>query len=301
PSIWNTLACFSGSFDTGTCLAEAWIRSPGGGGFCIMNTRYGWGEPAEPGGQWSDLVDQEFFAKFFTEDMYQLGVAFMMAKDEFIPLIPSDTHYDWIAKSNTLFGDPELPMYTQVPGIIETGDISLIEGQTDLTVAVTSGGSPLENARVCLLQGEWDEPVTYAVGLTNGSGTATLTWPQPLETTPDTVRVTVWARDHELNTQLVTVGNTGTGSESSGSVATMTVASQNPLRGTASISWTLPGVQKASISIIDLAGRTVSTHELQGLSGEFSWNALDSPAGVYFLRMTVENGDQIQKRLVVIR
>ncbi|MCK5064326.1 MAG: hypothetical protein KAQ97_03530, partial [Candidatus Fermentibacteraceae bacterium] len=42
-SIWNTIACNSGGFDSGYCLAEAWIRSVGGGGFCMMNTRYGWG------------------------------------------------------------------------------------------------------------------------------------------------------------------------------------------------------------------------------------------------------------------
>ncbi len=107
-----------------------------------MNTRYGWGEPAEPGDQWSELVDQEFFNKFFQEDMYNLGTAFMMAKDEFIPLIPSDTHYDWIAKSNTLFGDPELPMYTMEPVEIEVEDIGLYEGLTELTVTVNSGGSP---------------------------------------------------------------------------------------------------------------------------------------------------------------
>ena len=301
PTIWNTIACLSGSFDTGTCLAESWIRSPNGGGFCIMNTRYGWGEPSEPGGQWSDLVDQEFFAKFFTEDMYQLGVAFMMAKDEFIPLIPSDTHYDWIGKSNTLFGDPELPMYTVEPFDIETGAINLNEGDPSVTITVTSEGSPLENARVCLLQGDWDDPVTYEVGLTDVSGSVVLTFPEPLPGEPDQARVTVWARDHHLNTQLITVGNLGTGGEESNSISTMTLLSSNPLRGTASISWSLPDPQEADISVIDLAGRTVDTQPLQGTSGLYSWNSQDNPAGVYFIRMTTQRGDVLQKRLVVIR
>ncbi len=139
-------------------------------------------------------MDQEFFNKFFQEDMYNLGTAFMMAKDEFIPLIPSDTHYDWIAKSNTLFGDPELPMYTMEPVEIEVEDIGLYEGLTELTVTVNSGGSPLSGARVCLIQGEWDDPATYAVGTTDGSGTVTLTWPYEMPALPNTARVTVWAR-----------------------------------------------------------------------------------------------------------
>jgi len=301
PSIWNTMACLSGSFDTGTCLAEAWIRSPGGGGFCIMNTRYGWGEPAEPGGQWSDLVDQEFFAKFFTEDMYQLGVAYMMAKDEFIPLIPSDTHYDWIAKSNTLFGDPELPMYTVVPAEIETGNIVLCEGDPEATITVTSGGIPLENARVCLLQGEWDDPVTYGVGITDGSGSVTLAFQEPLPGMPDEARVTVWARDHQLDTQLVTVGNMGIGSESTGTAAALAMNSPNPVQGTASIQWSLPQSESGEIAIIDIAGRTVERSVLQGTSGVYSWQASENPAGIYFIRMTTLSGDVLERRIVVVR
>ena len=300
PTIWNTIACLSGSFDTGTCLAEAWIRSPGGGGFCIMNTRYGWGEPAEPGDQWSELVDQEFFAKFFTEDMYTLGTAFMMAKDEFIPLIPSDTHYDWIAKSNTLFGDPELPMYSQVPQDIEVGDVVLYEGLQSLTVTATSQGSPLEGARVCLIQGDWEDPETYAVGVTDGSGSTTLTWSEPMPAIPDEARLTVWARDHHLNSQLHDVGNMGTEGES-GSVISMTLNAANPVRGQAAIAWTLPAMDRATLRIVDLAGRTVASQQLEATEGVFTWNTEESPAGVYFARMTTESGTTIQKRMAVVR
>lgn len=266
-----------------------------------MNTRYGWGEPAEPGGQWSDLVDQEFFAKFFTEDMYQLGVAFMMAKDEFIGLIPSDTHYDWIAKSNTLFGDPELPMYTEVPAVMEIDDISLSAGLTGLTVHVTSGGSPLQNARVCLIQGEWYEPETYAVGITDGSGYVTLTWTGEMPSDPGTARLTVWARNHELLTGVHDIGTLGTGGGTGQTVPVLTVIGPNPLKGTAAIEWSMPQVQAGTISILDIAGRTVTIHNLQGTAGVYSWNANEHPPGVYFVRMTTESGDVLQHRFVVIR
>lgn len=301
PTIWNTIACLSGSFDTGTCFAEAWIRSPGGGGFCIMNTRYGWGEPAEPGDQWSELVDQEFFAKFFTEDMYNLGVAYMMAKDEFISLIPTDTHYDWIAKSNTLFGDPELPMYSAVPDEIQIGDVFLIKDDTELQVSVTSQGSPLEDARVCLLQGDWNDPVTYAVGITDGSGTATLAWIEPMPALPDSARITVWARDHVTLTDMYPVNNLGIENGSNHSLPELSVSSPNPVQGNASINWTLPQPQNAEIAIVDLAGRTVEAHELLGTAGVFNWNAAENPAGVYFVRMTTQSGAILRHRLVVVR
>ncbi|MCK5785371.1 MAG: T9SS type A sorting domain-containing protein [Candidatus Sabulitectum sp.] len=300
PTIWNTIACLSGSFDTGTCLAEAWIRSPGGGGFCIMNTRYGWGEPAEPGDQWSELVDQEFFANFFVDDMYLLGVAYMMAKDDFISLIPSDTHYDWIAKSNTLFGDPELPMYSAVPEEMEIGDFFLCEGDENLTVNVTSGGSPLQNARVCLMQGDWEAPVTYAVGVTDATGYVTLSFDY-LPATPNQVRLTVWARDHVLLTGMHDVGNMGVGDESQQTLPTLSLISSNPVQGTASIGWSIPESANGNISIIDLTGRTVITQELQGLEGLFIWQTQDSPAGLYFVRMTTSTGDILSTSMVVVR
>ncbi len=301
PTIWNTIACLSGSFDTGTCLAEAWIRSPNGGGFCIMNTRYGWGEPAEPGGQWSDLVDQEFFANFFVDEMYHLGVAFMMAKDDFIALVPSDTHYDWIAKSNTLFGDPELPMYTCVPGELETNTIYLFEGQQNLTVNVVSDGTPLENARVCVMQGEWDDLDSYAVGITDASGNVTLSWPDGLPGAPGEARVTVWARNHILLTGMHIVGNLGAEGESSHTLPTLSMTSPNPVRGTASISWSLPGAVTGEIAIIDLAGRTVDVRAIEGIEGIFTWQADDNPAGIYFVRMTTSDGCELKKRMVVVR
>ena len=300
PTIWNTIACLSGSFDTGTCLAEAWIRSPGGGGFCIMNTRYGWGEPAEPGDQWSELVDQEFFANFFVDDMYLLGVAYMMAKDDFISLIPSDTHYDWIAKSNTLFGDPELPMYTTVPGEMEIQSIELCEGDQDLTVSVSSGGSPLENARVCLLQGDWDDPVTYAVGITDASGNAVLSWADPLPAVPTEVRLTVWAKDKVLLTGMHTVYTMGIGEGSQVTYPSLSLRSANPVVGNLSVSWSIPQSTTGEISIVDLAGRTVSHQFLESTQGVFSWQAEQNPAGIYFVRLTTAAGDVLKTRLVVV-
>jgi len=300
PTIWNTIACLSGSFDTGTCLAEAWIRSPGGGGFCIMNTRYGWGEPAEPGDQWSELVDQKFFANFFVDDMYLLGVAYMMAKDAFISLIPSDTHYDWIAKSNTLFGDPELPMYTTVPEEMEIQSIVLCEGDQDLTVSVSSGGSPLENARVCLLQGDWDDPVTYAVGITDPSGNAALSWGDPLPAVPTEARLTVWARDKVLLTGMHTVYTLGIGEGSQAAYPSLSLNSANPVVGNLSVSWSIPRSTTGEISIVDLAGRTVSRQSLEGIQGVFSWQAEHNPAGIYFVRLNTAAGDILKTRLVVV-
>ncbi len=305
-SIWNTIACNSGGFDQGTCLAEAWLRSPQGGGFCMMNTRYGWGEPSEPGGQWSELVDQEFFAKFFTEDAFHLGEAHALAWDEFIPLIPTDTHYDWIAKSITLFGDPELPMwstdYCDIEMVVSPGHLEV--GPCQFTVTVAGGSDDfLEDARVCLLQGEWDDPLEYSIEYTDASGTAC--FDVVIDDGTDTAAVTAWARDHEPFTMVLPVVSTGVGSgvRAGGSPA-LGAPTPNPATTSVAFDWRVPA-GSAELSVYDLSGRIIAT-PASGLTGEgtLTWGceteagAPVSP-GLYFARLRMIDGTTLTRRLVV--
>ena len=302
----NTIACLSGSFDTGTCLAESWIRSPGGGGFCIMNTRYGWGEPSEPGNKWSELVDQEFFANFFTEDLYNLGVAHAMAWDEFIPLVLSDTHYDWIAKSNTLFGDPELPMWSESPdGPLQiVGPDTLSVGSNTVTVSVADNSGPVQNARVCFLEGEWDNAAMYAVNYTDASGQVTMN----ISTTDefDTAALTVWSRNHVLQTVDVPVSGTGISSPDTHIILPfLSEPSPNPVFNSVTFRLNTAG-NPAELRIMDAAGRVVRIVELCGTeTGSTVWNCTDNsgnpvPPGLYFARLSVPGKAPITRQMVVV-
>jgi hypothetical protein len=304
-SIWDTIACLAGSYDTGTCLAEAWIRSPNGGGFCMMNTRYGWGEPSEPGGQWSDLVDQEFFAKFFTEDLYHLGAAHAAAWSEFIPLVPSDTHYDWIAKSLTLFGDPELPMWIEPPdGLLQIdapGQIAPGPGQVDVTVSDASG--PLEDARVCLMQGAWDSPESYEVAYTDAAGQVSVNVDVASEIS--VVMLTAWARNHAAVTVEVPVSSTGVAQGEHPAHGERLLASPNPSSTVISLAWS--GAPGASIRILDLSGRIVAIpcEATAETTGTLVWDLRASegsrvPSGVYFAVLDSPGESQVTRRLVVL-
>jgi hypothetical protein len=305
-SIFNTIACLSGSFDTGTCLAESWIRSPGGGGFCMMNTRYGWGEPSEPGDQWSELVDQEFFANFFTEDLYNLGVAHSMAWDEFIPLIPTDTHYDWIAKSITLFGDPELPMWSEAPdGQLQiTGPDTLSAGLNSVTVTVADNSGSVEDARVCFIQGEWDNSVMYAVDYTNEAGQVTMN----ITATDDydTAAMTVWSRNHILKTLDVPVSGTGISSPVNPiNLPSLSEPFPNPVSNSVTFNWSAPGGH-ATVRILDTAGRVVKVIVIDSAeTGTLVWNCTDDygnqvPSGLYFARFTTPGTNPITRQMVII-
>lgn len=305
-SIWNTIACNSGGFDLGNCLAEAWINSPGGGGFCMMNTRYGWGEPTEPGNQWSELVDQEFFAKFFIEDMFYLGQAHAMAKDEFIALIPSDTHYDWIAKSLTLFGDPELPMWTAPPA----GDLQveapeqINTGSVEVQIIVSDDNGLLENARVCLLQGEWDTPNVYEVGYTDGAGQVVFCIDSQEE---GILIVTGWARNHAPVSVDVDVTDLGIVEGFSPDIRAtfLGMPVPNPSFGSISFEWA-NNSGKAEIMVIDMSGRIVCLLEsdLSG-SGTVQWDCTGDdgsmlPMGIYMINMK-SDGFSSSHRIVILR
>lgn len=305
-SIWNTIACLSGSFDTGTCLAEAWIRSPGGGGFCMMNSRYGWGEPSEPGDQWSELVDQEFYANFFTEDLYNLGVAHAMAWNEFIPLIPTDTHYDWIAKSITLFGDPELPMWSEEPdGPLQlNGPDTLSIGLNTVTVTVQNNSGPVEDARICFIQGEWDDTEMYEIAYTNASGQVQMDITTTDQT--DTAALTVWSRNHILQTIDIPISGTGISSPHTHSLLPfISEPRPNPAFNSVTFYWGNPN-GSAELTIFDFAGRAVKAIEIgPAETGTLIWNCRDEegrpvPAGLYFARFIASGIEPVTRQMIVI-
>jgi hypothetical protein len=236
-----------------------------------------------------------------------------MAKDEFVALIPSDTHYDWIDKSLTLFGDPELPMWSAVPdGDIEfeVSPLPLYEGLQSITVTVSDGSGPLQDARVCILQGEWDDPVEYGVVYTDGSGTVdyyfSAGW---LHAWPDTLTVTAWARNHSPVSQDFPILNMGISEESigPGAVTYLMTPVPNPASSSVTFVWGVGTDCQGTLCVHDITGRTVAVlgSELEGC-GSTSWDMRTEsgqvlPAGLYFARLSAPGSGTITRRLVVVR
>ena len=87
--------------------------------------------------------------------------------------------------SSNLFGDPELPVWTDTPTSLSvTHNSSIPVGSSAFTVSVSSGGSPLQGATVCLWKGE----EVYLVSQTNQNGIATFS---VSPSTPGVMLVTV--------------------------------------------------------------------------------------------------------------
>jgi hypothetical protein len=254
----------------------------------------------------SELVDQEFFANFFTEGLYNLGVAHSMAWDEFIPLIPTDTHYDWIAKSITLFGDPELPMWSEAPdGQLQiTGPDTLSPGLNSVTVTVADNSGSVEDARVCFIQGEWDNSVMYAVDYTDAAGQITMNINATDEY--DTAALTVWSRNHVLQTVEIPVSGTGIADHDT-PVMLPYFSGPCPNPAFNSVTFNLRATEgPATVSIFDVAGRIIRVVEIDtDETGTLVWNCRDAdgkrvPSGLYFARFIASGTDPITREMIVI-
>ncbi|MCK4593807.1 T9SS type A sorting domain-containing protein, partial [bacterium] len=77
----------------------------------------------------------------------------------------------------------------------------------------------------------------------------------------------------------------------------------NPSTGVVSFDVTLPETGAVELTIYDLAGRRVATAasgELTGGRHTITWDAADSPAGVYIARLRAD-GEVLTTRLVITR
>uniref|UniRef100_A0A7C4U717 T9SS type A sorting domain-containing protein n=1 Tax=candidate division WOR-3 bacterium TaxID=2052148 RepID=A0A7C4U717_UNCW3 len=176
--IFNSIACFTGAWDetpSGDCFAEHLVNRVGGGAIAVIfNTRYGWG--AVYGGDYvpgpSERIDTTFHRRIFYDGLYKLGQVHHAAKDQWVPYADSTGRYAktrWCIYELSLFGDPELPIWTDEPQTIVANFPSTVPiGSSVLTISVkkSDGITPLSNALVCVMKGE----EVYKFNYTDGTG-----------------------------------------------------------------------------------------------------------------------------------
>jgi hypothetical protein len=113
-------------------------------------------------------VSKGFFTAVFAEGRYKLGDACKRGKFYLDSLVPGNQTYyqEWI-----LLGDPELPLWTDKPGLLSAACDSVIPlGPFSLNVHVSRGGAPVSGALVCALM----DSTVYVTGTTNAQGDVSL-------------------------------------------------------------------------------------------------------------------------------
>jgi hypothetical protein len=169
-SILFSIGCWPAAFDY-DCIAEHFVNNPNGGGVAFIgNSRYGWGSPGNPECGYSDRYDQQFFAALFSRDFYHIGATVADMKTSFVPRSQQENVYRWCMYEINLLGEPEMPIWTNLPEYlsVEFSD-TIPEGPSLFTVTVFKANGNLEpvpGALVCLMKGG----EVYQRGLTDSQG-----------------------------------------------------------------------------------------------------------------------------------
>ena len=290
PAIWNSISCLIGRLDGYECIGDAWNNSPDGGGFGAFNARYGFGNAGNPGYGISEVLSRYFYDVMWNDDLFILGVTHQMGNDEMCP--PGAETEDWCVKEYNLFGDPELPMWSKAASDLDVTHPAGISGATSITVAVTSGGSPVSGARICLQKGNWQTGDIYMVDTTNTAGECTF-YVNPSST--GSISVVAWARDYISYQGVISVAGTGCESgELQNYCNGISHVFPNPAVNSITIPFSLANESITIIDVYDVTGRVVrhlSSEDLTTGVHSLVWELDNSdgetvPSGVYHVKIT---------------
>lgn len=149
--------CYCGSFDNRgpngdysvqDCFAEEFTNFDNGAVACIMNSRYGWGQPSSTDGA-SQYYDRQFFDAIFSEGLSIIGETYADSKSDNIAFINGHAGaMRWCAYALNLFGDPSMDIWTAEPTDVNVNyNVTIDIGSTQLYVETDA-----PYARIALLQ-----------------------------------------------------------------------------------------------------------------------------------------------------
>ena len=104
----NSMACYSGAFDSSDCIAEDLSKRNSSAAFAaIMNTRYGWYKDSDPS-KYSVEFQQKFFDCLLSQGVAKIGAALQQSKHDMVGEVENSGSmtYRWCYFTITLFGDP---------------------------------------------------------------------------------------------------------------------------------------------------------------------------------------------------
>lgn len=172
-SMLFSIGCWPGAFDYDWCIGKCFIISPQGGGVAFVgNSRYGWGSPGNPEYGYSDRFDQQLFRALFHDDISNIGAALADAKSYYVSRAGQENVYRWCEYELNLLGDPELPVWTDIPHPLVVEHPDTVPLSTAPFVAtVRDELFPVEAALVCVTK----DGEVYERGLTAPDGQISLT------------------------------------------------------------------------------------------------------------------------------
>jgi len=189
-SVLYSIGCWPGAFDY-DCIGERFICAPYGGGVAFIgNSRYGWGSPGNPVFGYSNRFDQQFYRYIFHENLYKIGAALAAVKVNFANRSLTENVYRWHQYQLNLLGDPEMPVWTDVPKeLISKSPLEIPAKESIFPVTVENARGPVPGALVCVMK----ENEVYARGYTGEDGAVNF---KIAPRTPGYMSITVTAQNY---------------------------------------------------------------------------------------------------------
>lgn len=302
--------CLTGQFSS-DCFSENLFRMQGGAVavYAAVEVSYSYFNDYLCYGMYHSFNDDFVSPPFvYTNPSgnYLAGQVLMGGHLEMQAAAPFNPYGSWEAYAEDewdlfhVFGDPTMDMRTAVTqAMTVSAPPTLPVGSTSAQFTVTSGGTALQGALVCLRK---PDQGIYATGITGSAGNVTLSFPALASATPMPWMVTAH------NTIPVEGEINGVGVGEQGSAPALDAVGKpwpNPSSGRVSFPVTLSSGGDVRLEIFDLSGRlaydTIETCMPSG-GGALDWSgALNHPAGVYFARLTTPDGRSAVRSVVLAR
>ncbi len=172
-----SVACVNGAFDDGDCFAEAWLRKENGGAIMFLGSSIN--QPWSPPMRGQDYFNDILIGGYNYDDHPGQNGINTHEQRTFIGSVVINGFALMLDESNTssdletvetwcTFGDPALQFRTAAPAELTLSNDN-IEVGTPFSTTVTSNGTPVADAMVCISQNG-----SYYSGLTDSNGQVTI-------------------------------------------------------------------------------------------------------------------------------
>ena len=299
PPAFN-VCCSNGSHNyTYNCLCESWIEAPGVGASGTL------GASAPSATYSNNRMQRVLFWELFDEGNTCAGEMFSATQTDLIQTqgasgLNNSKMYHW-------FGDPSMDIPTSdangAPFPLDFSVPSALNiGPNSLHITVTSGGSPVVGVVVTITDGIGNHSsyteTFYEQQITDSSGEVWLDF-----TAVEGKDLYYGARLHNYASVTGTIDVVTEGIEG-GDVfkAELFPVTPSPVSGVANISFTAPVNSSVKISVLDIAGRVVTTaydRQVPGGSGSLALDASELNTGIYFVVMQTPESTLTRKMAVV--
>lgn len=312
-AIVNSMGCFCGALDQGNassnydCLAERMVNvNKKCAVATIMNTRYGWGYSFPQGALGpSGELSVWFYRKLFGTNAYHIGHVLAAAKDQRASSI-STWWWRWCLFEYDLFGDPEMPIWTDAIKNLTvnySSDTIAIYGDNNpdtFTVTVQYSGSPVNNALVTIMQ----DSTVYERQSTNGSGQAQFIFPDNTFQHQGYAWVTVTKYSDnflpDIDSGLVILNGVKVDESPVHKYTHFNlVVSPNPIRNIMHLSFGAPLQNELMVKMYDIQGSLVRLIKLKQGMSEVNIPTSDLSDGVYFLK--ADSDISVEEKIIIVK